>query len=173
MADTSAPARPQRAPALLSTIGGALMIVSFFLPNYASTIGPDRSPALLTLWDAILSAGNLAQNQGSGSSQPHVFVAVLFGIPLVMGVVIAALGVVGLLRASGDLLRGFGVAAAIFALVSSLIQLVYATIVTAFNSAIGGQTGVNQSLVGLGSVTLVLGLFLGTAAAFAQPRRAA
>jgi hypothetical protein len=171
MADASAPTRPQRAQSLLSIIGGALMAVSYFLPDYVGSTGsgPYRSPVLLTLWNALLSAGNLARSQGSGNSQPHVFVAVLFGIPLLMGLVIATLGLVGLLRASGDLLRGFGVAAVIFALVSSVVPLVFGT----FSLTFYGQTVVDESLVGLGAVSLVLGLFLVTAAAFATPRRAA
>lgn len=170
MADASAPTRPQRAPALLSTIGGALMIVSYFLPDYFGSTGAGPSSfAWYRLWDVVLRAGNLAQNQTSGSSQPHVFLAVLYGIPLLLGVVIAALGVVGLLRAPGDLRRGFGVAAVIFVLVQSITPLEFAT----YSAASAGQVGLDESLVGLGSVTLALGLFLVTAAAFAQPRRAA
>jgi hypothetical protein len=172
MADATAPARAQRAPALLSIIGSALMVVSYFLPDYLGITNPppNNSPVMQTLWDALLRVGNFTHNQVPITNQPHVFVAVMFGIPLVMGVVIAALGVLGLLRDSGDLHRGFGVAAVIFALVSSLIPLFFGTF--AF-TGFGGQPMANDSLVGLGAVMLLLGLFFVTAAAFGQPRRAA
>jgi hypothetical protein len=171
MAEATAPARPQRAQALLSIIGGALMVMSYFLPTFLDSRGqgPNGAPEIESLWDTLLQVANLAHGQSSSSGQPHIFVGVLFGLPIIMGAVIAVLGVLSLLRDSGDLGRGFGVAAVLFAFVASIFPVIYGAV---GYGASHGQALPEESLIGLGSVALVLGLFLATAAAFAQPRRA-
>src|SRR5690242_16940072 len=101
MADSTERARPNRLQALLSVVGGGLMIAAYFVPETPGTATPGVTSAaapltMLTLWDGVLRAGYFTKFYDQRtysyiSYQPQAFSALMAAVPLLMGAVIVAL----------------------------------------------------------------------------------
>jgi hypothetical protein len=165
---------------VLSVIGGALMIGAFFLPErlLPSTVASEpasSSQMVSSMWDVVyrIGAGTstyVPRNNAYVSSQPFILTAILAGLPLIMGTLIVVLGIWSVLRRSGALRAGFFGAAVVLAMIGAAGNALFnnADIITSFYS---GPTTVmvpNEAWLGFGSVVLLLGLFLVTAAGLAS-----
>lgn len=179
MADPTGQARPSRLQALLSVIGGGLMIAAFFVPaqlGYTTAGVTTNGPVtLLTLWDGVLRAGRFTRIWDSRTYTyvtypPQIFTALIAAVPLLMGVLIAALGVWSLLRGPGDTRRGFVMSAVVLAFFTSLDRLVVDGFSVGAYPA-GVQALSDLWLDRLGYFTLTLGLFLVMASAFSSLAR--
>jgi hypothetical protein len=183
MADPSGSVRPNRLYALLSIIGGGLMIGAFFLPEQ---FGPSLhtaaapTPAVISMWDVIyiLYSGAAAFDPRTNSyvsGQPLVFSAINAGLPLIMGALIVILGIWSILRGASALRAGLVGAAAVLATIkiagSTLLTLADTSFM--YSAIPQYHTLPNLEWQGLGSVVLLLGLFLVIAAGFASALRRA
>jgi hypothetical protein len=168
----SSPAGFSRIPALLGAIGGVLVAGAYFLPwNLGLDPGSsDTKPVLRSAWDTIYQ---LATGGSHYNSQYHLtentpgypFEAFLIGAPLVMGVIMLALGIWGLFQRPGALRLGLFGAALFLAVIStqgtaSLTLLLGVSIAT---TATTEQVS-NQALVGLGPSVLYVRLFVAATA---------
>jgi hypothetical protein len=161
-----------RIPALLGAIGGALVAIAYFLPWTSGFDNPGASDAKVVVrsaWDTIyqLATGALpynGQNHLTDTTPVYPFEAFLFGAPLVMGVVMLALGIWGLFQRPGAFRQGMFLAAALLAVISSQTQVNVELLVIATSSSSTPENVANQSLVGLGQTVLYVGLLVAATA---------
>lgn len=177
VADSTEGAPPNRLYALLSIIGGGLMIGSFFLPDYMGLTGDIGAPsvAIISMWEVVYRVGSgTTPHTPSNQGQPHLIAAILVGLPMILGALIVVLGVWSLVRRSGALRAGFFGAAVGLAVLGDLSNALYANsaIVAKFSESRGPSLPVlNEAWLGLGSVVLMLGLLLVLAAGMAAMLR--
>jgi hypothetical protein len=161
-----------RFPAVLAAIGGALVASAYFLPWTIGADNPgasDAKPVVQSAWTTIYQ---LATGEPYYNSQYHLtentpafpFGAFLAAAPLVMGVIVLALGIWGVFQRPGALRQGMLLAAALLAVVSSQslslanLQLLIAA------SALTPDNIPNLNLIGLGQSVLYVGLFVAATA---------
>jgi hypothetical protein len=159
---------------LLSVIGGGITVASFFLPwqigqKVVSSSKPDNL-AVQSIWDNIsrTAFGSPYADRGTGgtaTSTGHVFSALAASMPLIMAVIIVALGMWAVVRRPGSLRTGFFFAAAIVALLTSLSYLL--TNPSYYGTGNGTPAVPNESLVSMASVVMSAGLLLLLAAGIA------
>jgi len=161
-----------RIPAVLGAIGGALVAGAYFLPWTVGVDNPGAPDVKLRVQSAWATIYQLATGGSYYNSQYHLtentpafpFEAFLAGAPLVMGVIMLALGIWGAFQRPGALRQGMFLAAALLAVVSSQnlslgnLQVLIAT------SALTQNNIPNQNLLGLGQSVLYVGLFFAASA---------
>lgn len=174
---------PNKTHGLLGALGGALIITSYFLPTYA-VLKPGASQpitasdyTLISNWDVIYHLINPTtydpRTGGYVASQPSILPALLAAFPMIMAVLILALGVWAFFKRPGPTRNAFFSTSAVF-LTFSLI--------TAFNivSNLGFVSALyiyannpyqnpyqNQPLLtSLGNVVFAVGIFIAIVSAF-------
>ena len=160
-----------RIPAVLGAIGGALVAGAYFLPWTVGVDNPGAPDVKLRVQSAWISIYQLATGGSYYNSQYHLtentpafpFEAFLAGAPLVMGVIMLALGIWGVFQRPGALRQGMFLAAALLAVVSSQSLGNLQSLIT--TSALTQRNNIpNQSLLGLGQSVLYVGLFVAASA---------
>jgi hypothetical protein len=163
-----------RIPAVLGAIGGALVAGAYFLPWTVGVDNPGAPDAKLKVQSAWATLYQLATGGSSYNSQYHLtestpafpFEAFLAGAPLVMGVIMLALGIWGVFQRPGALRQGIFLAAALLAVVSSQsLSLGVANLQLLIAASVLTQNNIpNQNLLGLGQSVLYVGLFFAASA---------
>lgn len=165
---------PSRAQGLLSILGGALIIVSYFLPTYftvSSDAPPPYSPAdytMLSSWNNIypgLFGSTAFDSQANAfvTSGPHYFTIFIAMAPIILAALILVLGIWAFFkRPSSSRSAVFSTAVVILAL-SSVNTL---DIGAANPYAFAGNIGQAGPQLSLGSSVLLLGLFITLVSAF-------
>lgn len=180
VADSTEGAPPNRLYALLSIIGGGLMIGAFFLPDHLGLTGDvlPSTTSVISMWEVVYRIGSgtnaYVSHTPSNQGQPHLIAAILVGLPMILGALIVVLGVWSFVRRSGALRAGFFGAAVGLTAIGELSNTLYmnATIIAEFSVSRGSSLPiVNEAWLGLGSVVLLLGLLLVLAAGIAAMLR--
>jgi hypothetical protein len=155
--------RSARVPAIVGMVGGALGIMGFFLPWYASTtggsVGVSPQTALYSGWDVTnhyLTGANLpgvTQTSQPTSSAPYL--AFMVALPAVMALVALVASGVGVLRGLGAVLASLIGAAGLMGVLSGESFLFTLAILSSpSNSGTGGTSN-----AGLGVDVMQVGLF--------------
>ena len=165
---------PNRVQGLLGVFGGGLIIASYFLPSYL-TANPSATPPysssdyiLTSAWSNISPAllgerGFDPQSNTYVTGQPHIFMLLLSTMPMLMAVIIVALGLWALFQRSGPTRSAISSAAAVV-VAFSLVGVLNTGGVNLY----GGISNLYQvgPLVSLGTVVFVLGAFICLVSAF-------
>jgi hypothetical protein len=188
MEATAKPAQPTRLAAGLSILGGALVVVAYFLPsavtetilNPNGPIGPG-SLTVTSAWQVLLriafGAPYVNSNGAHGTSPGSPLYAIALAMPLFMGALVALLGCWGLLTRQGTLRTAFQAAASVMVAALAVpdvgVFLGFANVgVFGFGEFLNGTysplTVPNFGLVDLGFVVFFFGMFIALGASFAM-----
>lgn len=167
--------KPNRASGLLGVLGGAVILVSYFLPSYV-TVKPGAIPPyqptdymLGTAWNAVYQTlfGALTYDGQTSTMEPangHILAGVVAMTPMIMAVLILLLGMWAIFSRPGPARIAFW-SAAVTSMVFSLAGVV------SFGSSnlylyTGGNIPQNMPLLSLGVLVYVIGVFIALISAF-------
>lgn len=174
----------RRIAALITVIGGGLLLVGEFLPNgvtpqRAIVAGQNQVKLVLSSnWDGIsrLFTQVPSVDQQSGVvtySGPFAVDGLIACIPLALGVLLVLFGVLAFVRRPGPLRAGFHVTTASFVALSTIYSFTIVGVQASYYNygGSGYPASIPTNLIGLGSLVMDVGAFVALAGSFALALR--